>query len=86
MQICQYCLFLLAFVVVIIHSRFIERSLDNDQDDEFYYPSNYYLNRAYRSHALERYLRSMLADDDDAIPFERRGKSITKGDPREFMG
>jgi hypothetical protein len=42
---------------------------------------------------MERYLRNLVAldihddeRDDETIPFERRTKSITKGDPREFMG
>ncbi|UJR38072.1 hypothetical protein I4U23_030753 [Adineta vaga] len=91
MHIYHYCLCLLAFVIVMINSRYIDRSFDNDQeDDDFYFPSSYYLNRASRSYALERYLRNMIAHDnekeDDAASFERRGKSITKGDPREFMG
>jgi hypothetical protein len=51
------------------------------------------MNRAYRSGSLERYLRNLLAFEtlnnekyDESVPFERRTKAITKGDPREFMG
>ncbi len=50
--------------------------------------------RNYRPNFLERYLRNLAAfnshDDDEtydeAMPFERRARLITKGDPREFMG
>ncbi|CAF0999339.1 unnamed protein product [Adineta steineri] len=93
MQVYHYCLFLLAFIAVLINSRYIDRSYDNEHDDELYFPSNYHLERVYRSRALDRYIRNMLAnnnnDDEksnESAAFERRGKSITKGDPREFMG
>lgn len=63
---------------------------DDELDGELRFPNTYSLNRPYRSHTLERYLRNLLArddaKDDPAMPFERRGKAITKGDPREFMG
>jgi len=49
--------------------------------------------RSDRSSHLERYLRNLLAFDnhdeeknDEVMPFVRRFKAITKGDPREFMG
>jgi hypothetical protein len=45
--------------------------------------------RSDRSSPLERYLRNLLAfdnHDDEVMPFVRRFKAITKGDPREFMG
>ena len=74
-------------------SRYIDRSYDNEQNDDFYFPSNDYMTRADRSHALERYLRNLLAFDNqndennyEVMRVERRGKAITKGDPREFMG
>jgi hypothetical protein len=62
--------------------------------DDLYRPKNYYLTRGVRQSYLDRYLRNLIAfdidDDDDknneSIPFERRTKAITKGDPREFMG
>ncbi len=51
------------------------------------------MNRAYQVRSLERYLRNLIALDgyddgnyDESVPFERRTKAITKGDPREFMG
>jgi hypothetical protein len=69
-------------------ARSVFRSIDNEQEEGMHYP-----NHMYRRDNLERYLRNLIAsnmyDDkqnDDAIPFERRAKAITKGDPREFMG
>ncbi len=47
------------------------------------------MSRSYYPNNLERYLRNLIAfdiHDDESTPFERRGKAITKGDPREFMG
>jgi len=51
------------------------------------------LKSIYRPRSLERYLRNLVDFDfdrvdtyDESIPFERRTKAITKGDPREFMG
>lgn len=74
-------------------SRYIERSSDNEQDDEYYFPYQYYLNRNYRPNNLERYIRNLIALDtsedannQESTQFERRVKAITKGDPREFMG
>ena len=37
-----------------------DRSWDNDQDEDFYFPNNYHLNRGYRANSLDRYLRNML--------------------------
>ena len=108
MHVYHYCLYLLAFVVVIIKwvyycfeftshcfnwssSRYVARAYD-DGDDEYYLPNNYHASRGYRPSLLNRYLRNLMAFElndekyDDAAPFERRGKAITKGDPREFMG
>ncbi|CAF1074235.1 unnamed protein product [Rotaria sp. Silwood1] len=92
MFVYHYCLYLLAFGV-LINSRYIERPFHNDPDEDLYVLNNYYVDRAYRSSSLERYLRNLIAEDirdsekyDEAMPFERRSKAITKGDPREFMG
>jgi len=67
--------------------------LDNEWDEDFYLPNNHHVARSYRPSSLERYLRNLIALDahddgnyDESMPFERRGKAITKGDPREFMG
>ncbi len=67
--------------------------MNNEQDEDFYLPNNYHISRAYRPNSFQRYLRNLIAFDnhddgnyDEAVPFERRSKAITKGDPREFMG
>jgi len=74
-------------------SRYIERSFDNDRDEELYLPNDHFLTRGLRQSFFDRYLRHLIAADfpdddktDVSIPFERRIKAITKGDPREFMG
>ncbi|CAF2491864.1 unnamed protein product [Rotaria sp. Silwood2] len=92
MYVYHYCLYLLAFSV-LINSRYVEQSFDNEPDEDLYLSNNHYVDRAYRSNSLERYLRYLIAEDirdgekyDEAMPFERRAKAITKGDPREFMG
>jgi hypothetical protein len=67
--------------------------LGNEQDEDLYLPNNHLMNRANQVRSLERYLRNLIAFDgyddgnyDESVPFERRTKAITKGDPREFMG
>ena len=74
-------------------SRYIDRPVENEQDEDSYLPNYYHLSRSYHPNSLERYLRNLIAlsnhDDDkydESVPFERRTKAITKGDPREFMG
>ena len=72
-------------------SRYIE--FDRDEYDLNPPAHHYYRNHAYQPVDLERYLRYLVAadarddyNDDGPLSLERRGKAITKGDPREFMG
>jgi hypothetical protein len=73
-------------------SRYIDRSFETDRDDNGLDLA--YGVRANRPIDLQQFLRHLIlldADDDDYIDDElmaskRRTKSITKGDPREFMG
>jgi hypothetical protein len=67
--------------------------VDSERDEDFYHPHYHHMSRSYNPSILERYLRNLIAFDthdddkyDESIPFERRTKAITKGDPREFMG
>lgn len=77
----------------IFSNLFSARYIDNDSDEDFYLPNHYFKALAHRPDLLERYWRQMMArnhynedDDDETSTFQRRGKAITKGDPREFMG
>jgi hypothetical protein len=67
--------------------------LDSERDEDMSVPNYHYMSRSFYPHNLERYLRKLIAMDthdddkyDESVPFERRTKAITKGDPREFMG
>ncbi len=56
-------------------------------------PDHYEFTRSHQPSILKKFLNNLLALEmhelklnDNPIPFERRRRPITKGDPREFVG
>ena len=77
----------------MFRSRYAERSLETDDDDELDLATRFYPRFADQPVGFERYLRRLIAGDlpdnerlEIFRPYKRRVKTITKGDPREFMG
>ncbi|CAF4165654.1 unnamed protein product, partial [Rotaria sp. Silwood2] len=71
-------------------SRYISRPIDSERYEDIYDPNTYF-DYVYRPNGLATYLSNLALEmhdgklNDGGI-FERRTKSIRKGDPREFMG